>query len=229
MRTRFFFGKMCGNKSMKKILKPILVLGGGCHAKVVVDALLMQDCEVLGVLDPHPKNADILGIPVLGGDECITQYSPESVLLVNGVGATRSNRDRASLYKRFKEMGYHFASVIHPSAQVSRNVRLDEGVQVMAGSVVQVGCHLGENSIVNTRASVDHDCIIAPHVHLAPGVVLSGAVKVGRWSHVGTGASVIQNIVIGEDVLIGAGAVVIRNVEDSVTMVGVPARAMPKQ
>ena len=70
---------------------------------------------------------------------------------------------------------------------------------------------IGANSIVNTRAAVDHDCKIGETVHIAPGVTLSGNVRVGDRTHIGTGAVVIQGIFIGEDSLVAAGAVVCRD------------------
>ncbi len=93
----------------------------------------------------------------------------------------------------------------------------------MAGAVVNIGTRVKENSIINTNASVDHDCLIGAHVHIAPGVTLSGGVTVGEGSHIGTGASVMQGIEIGANVIVGAGAVVIDNIETGKTVCGVPA------
>ena len=81
----------------------------------------------------------------------------------------------------------------------------------MAGCVIQTGTNIGANSIVNTRASIDHDCTIGETVHIAPGVTLSGNVRVGDRTHIGTGAVVIQGIAIDADSLVAAGAVVYRD------------------
>ncbi len=96
----------------------------------------------------------------------------------------------------------------------------------MAGAVLQTGCRMGENVIINTRASVDHDCIIACHTHVSPGAVLCGNVQVGQGSHIGAGATVIQGVRIACNGMVAAGAVVIRDIPEGVTVAGVPAKEL---
>lgn len=183
---------------------PVIVLGAGGHAKVLIDALLASSVIIVGIVDPNPALAGtkILGVPVLGGDDVVDEIPPSQVQLVNGLGSVGLPANRQQLFARFKEMGYSFATVVHPSAVVASDVVLGEGPQVMAGAVIQPGSKIGLNSIINTRASVDHDCIIGDHVHIAPGVTLSGGVSVGACSHIGTGATVIQGISIGNGCLV---------------------------
>ena len=85
---------------------------------------------------------------------------------------------RERLYAAWRAKGYDFPALVHPSAWIAPGVILGDGVQVMAGVVIQPGCAIGENSIVNTRAGVDHDCSIGCDVHVAPGATLCGAVTV---------------------------------------------------
>lgn len=211
---------------MHRIDKPVLVIGVGGHAKVLVDCLLMQKISILGILDSDPlKHQDkILGVPVLGDDALLSQFPPDTILLVNGIGSVRTTALREKIFSRFSNLGYRFASVIHPSAIISQDVIMGEGAQVMAGAIIQAGSRLEKNVIINTHAAIDHDCFIGSHAHIAPGVVLSGNAVIGMNAHVGTGARVIQGIEIGEHCLIGSGAVVIRHVPDNSTVVGVPAK-----
>lgn len=197
-------------------MSPVIVLGGGGHAKVVIDALRCSGADIIGLCDPalEAGSEGPLGVVVEGGDEVLRRHPPDTVLLVNGIGSTRSTALRRSVYERHTAMRYRFATVIHPSAVVSEDARLEEGAQVMAGAVIQPGAVLEQNCIVNTRASVDHDCVIGAHAHVAPGVTLSGNVQVGAGAHVGTGASVIQGIRIGCDSLVGAGSVVVSDLPD---------------
>lgn len=209
---------------------PLIVLGAGGHAKVLLDALLASSARIIGIVDPEPAlaGATLLGVPVLGGDEIVAGHAPGAIRLVNGLGSVGYPARRQALFDRFKEQGYAFASVIHPGAIVAADTILGEGVQVMAGAVIQPGCRLGRNVIVNTRAAVDHDCGIGDHVHIAPGVTLSGGVRIGASSHVGTGATVIQGICIGERSLVGAGALLVKDVPAGVTVVGVPAKVVTR-
>lgn len=209
---------------------PVIVLGSGGHAKVLIEALLASSVEIVGIVDEDPaqKGKSILGIPVIGNDDTVNQYRPGAVQLVNGLGSVGVPERRREIFERFSALGYGFASVVHPSAVIASDAEIGEGAQIMAGAVIQPGSGIGRNAIINTRASVDHDCIIGDHTHIAPGVTLSGGVRVGAGAHIGTGATVIQGIDIGNDSLVGAGALVLKNVPSGVTVVGVPARVAQK-
>lgn len=208
--------------------KPVLVLGAGGHAKVLVGALLRLGLPIRGLLDADParQGGKVLGQPVLGGDAYLDGVDPASLLLVNGLGSVALPQARQRLYERFTAKGFQFASVIDPASFVSPDVELAPGVQIMAGAVVQPGCRLEANCIINSRASLDHDCEIGAHAHLAPGVVLSGAVRVGEGSHLGTGAVVIQGCRIGPGSLVAAGAVVVRDVAAGQRVAGLPAKPL---
>jgi sugar O-acyltransferase (sialic acid O-acetyltransferase NeuD family) len=209
---------------------PVMVLGAGGHAKVLIEALLANSVEIAGIFDADPKmvGVTLLGVPVLGGDELIKKFPLTEIRLVNGLGSVGLPVKRRELFEQFKGMGYSFATVVHPSAVVASDAELGEGAQIMAGVVIQPGSRIGSNVIVNTRASVDHDCIIGDHVHIAPGVTLSGGVVVGDSCHIGTAATVIQGICIESGSVIGAGALVVKDVPPSVTVVGVPAKVVKK-
>lgn len=211
------------------INKPIVVLGAGGHAKVLVSTLLLANMKLLGITEREHCKADyLLGIKIIGDDECISRFSPGEILLVNGLGSVGRGKARRNLYEKFKKLGYSFANVIHPSAIIANDACINDGAQIMAGSVIQPGCTLGENTIINTKASIDHDCILAKHIHVAPGATISGGVKIGEGSHIGTGAVIIQGICIGANCIIGAGAVVIKDVPDETVVVGVPAKEVSR-
>ena len=208
--------------------KPVILLGAGGHAEVLLDILLEQDVEVLGFAEKAgaDRPANIYGVSVIGSDSDVERYSPEAIELVNGVGSVGSTALRQRIYEKFKRNGYSFRQVIHPSAVISRRAELGEGVQIMAGAVVNIGACVGDNSIINTNASVDHDCVIGAHVHIAPGVTLSGGVTVGGGSHIGTDAAIVQGVHLGTNVIVGAGALVLKDVRDGAAVCGVPAGDM---
>lgn len=206
--------------------KPVIILGAGGHSRVLIDILQLTARKIIGITDPFYRDREFCDLPILGEDEKILAYSPAEIELVNGMGSIGSTQKRKDLFQTFKRKGYHFANVIHPTAIISPHVTLEEGVQIMAGAILQPGTHIGTNSIINTKASVDHDCIIGAHVHIAPGVTLSGNCLIEDEVHVGTGATLIQGLRVGNKSVIGAGAVVIRDVPSGCTVVGNPAKVM---
>lgn len=205
---------------------PVILIGAGGHARVLIDTLRRTNREILFATDSDPAvvGRNVLGVQVEGPDECVLDRQPQTVELVNAVGSVASLTRRQRVFERFTGRGYGFARVVHPSAVLSDSAELAEGVQVMAGAVIQPGARIGPNSLVNTGASVDHDVVIAAHVHVASGATLSGGVTVGQATHIGAGAVVIQQVTIGQSTVVGAGAVVIHDVADGMTVVGVPAR-----
>lgn len=212
------------------MIRPVVIIGSGGHAKVIVACLRLLGVPILGRTDADPmkRHQTLDGVPFLGEDRVINGQDPAAIQLINGIGSTGDAGKRIGAYEQFRERGFQFSRVIHPSAIIAGDAEIGEGAQVMAGAVIQPGCRLGGNVVINTGARIDHDCVIGDHVHVAPGAVLCGEVKVGARSHIGAGAVIIQTIGVGTDSLIAAGAVVRANVRKSARLAGVPARSMAR-
>ena len=203
--------------------KPVIIVGNGGHASVIAEILTEQNRKILGFTAPDEQKNE-LGLIYLGTDENIEAYDPQKIEIVNCIGSSDIPEKRRDVFHFFKSRGYSFASVLHPTAIISSSVHLGEGVHVMAGAIIQTRAIVNENTLINTAVSIDHHCYIAEHCHVAPGVTLSGNVRIGKVSHIGVGSTVIQNIQIGSHVVIGAGSLIIRNVRKFHKAYGVPAK-----
>lgn len=213
----------------REVALPLVFLGAGGHAKVLLGLVRAMGQVVAGVCDPALEKQGVgvwCGVPVLGGDEAFEALTPHSHALVNAVGALPGRDARRRLYERYRERGFVFPVLVHPFSWVDCNVDLADGVQVMAGAVIQPDCTIGANTTINTRASVDHDCRIDAHVHIAPGATLCGSVSVAAGAYVGAGATIIQGLHVGAEAIVGAGATCVRSVEAGAVVLG--ARAMPR-
>jgi UDP-perosamine 4-acetyltransferase len=187
---------------------PVVVVGDGGHASVVISSLNRLGVEILGATgEGKNKKEKILDVPIIGNDDEITKWSPEEIRLVNGIGMTAPGfSQRHACAERLRVLGFRFLAVVDPTAVISPDVTISEGVQVMAGAVIQPGVYIGQDAIVNTGARIDHDCLIGDGCHICPGATLAGSITVGEQSVVGAGATIIPNVRISERSLVRAGS-----------------------
>jgi sugar O-acyltransferase (sialic acid O-acetyltransferase NeuD family) len=208
-----------------------VVFGGGGHAAAVIDWLRVSGAalNLVAVLDRDPRRwgADVLGVPIVGGDDCLADLCRNGVsAFVVGVGGVGDNAPRARVFEAGLSAGLRPITVVHPTAVVSSWALIGEGTVVGPQAVINARAHVGRNVIVNTAVVVEHDCRIGDHVHLASGALLASTVVVGAGAHVGARAVVRQLVQIGERAVVGAGAVVVKNVLAGQVVAGVPARPL---
>lgn len=196
------------------------------HARVVLDAVrAASEYTITGFVDDDQSlhGEDVLGVPVLGS---VAQISTFRSLFDVAIVAIGDNTARMNISMKLAQLSIPLVTVVHPRAVVAGDVRLGAGTFVAAGAVISTGTVVGKCVIINTSATVDHDSIISDYVHIGPGVHAAGRVFVGQCSFLGIGSRVIPDVTIGTNVIIGAGAVVLKNVPDGATCVGVPARVI---
>ena len=206
----------------------IVIIGGGGHAKVVIDCITSANkYKIRGIVDNRlTANEKVMGVPVLGGDKSIEERIDliDKIYLTVGVGAVRATDNRQAVYGRYKKLGFKFPPIIHGSAYISEKASYKDGTQVMARAVIGAEVIIGENVVIYSGCVLEHDCKIASHCYISPGVIMGGSAEVGENTFVGLGARILQGVKIGRRVTVGAGAVVVNNVEDGKTVAGIPAK-----
>ncbi|MFH1428300.1 MAG: acetyltransferase [Candidatus Margulisiibacteriota bacterium] len=206
----------------------IVLVGGGGHAKVVIDTIHKNgDYKIKGIIE---KSADVSGLfnyPVLGNDDKLNEvYAAGCKNAFIAIGSIGDPSHRVKLYEKLKQIGFALPVIVHPAAVIAEGAVIEEGSFIAAGAVIGPDAKIGKNVIINTNTSVDHDCIIGDHIHMAPGVTLSAGVEIGHHAHIGTGSSVIQYRKIGAGTLIGAGSIVVKDIPEKVKAYGNPCRVM---
>jgi len=197
----------------------VILHGGGEHARVVLDSLLSQPVEVLGIFDPK-YSGELFGVKQLG------TYDPNFDPVAKAIVSIGDNLLRK---KATETMRHLFTSCVHSSAIVSSRATHGHGCMILHGSIVQALSKIGNHVILNTGVQIDHDCIIGDYVHVAPGAILCGAVQVGEGTLIGAGAIILPGRKIGKWATVGAGAVVTGDVPDDTTVAGNPARVLVKK
>lgn len=204
----------------------VVLFGGGGHARVLLRIVRAHGREALGYAAPEPSGS-AFGLPWLGPDEAVTRR-PDVAHLVGafGIGKNDAGARRMELLRALMASGLRFPAWIAQSAEVHDAERIGDGTVVLSGAVVVTGASLGRACIVNTLASVDHDCVLGDDVHVAPGAVLCGGVRVGDHTLVGAGATVVPGVSIAAGTLIVAGATVTRSIDEPGRYGGTPARRL---
>lgn len=206
--------------------KKYLVACGG-HGRVILDSLISTHVNIDGIIDPSlRKGNSIFNIPVVGDDLFLMRLKPIKTKLINGFGVSKDTRKRKEKFEEWTSIGFEVMGTIHSSVLIGAECTISPSAQVMAGVVLQNRIRLEENVVVNTRASIDHDCQIGKHSFISPGAVICGGVTIAEKSFIGAGAVILPGISIGEGATVGAGAVVTKNVSSYSLVVGNPAKVM---
>lgn len=201
----------------------VVIVGAGGHGRVVADCLTSSGISVRGFLDSKfAIGTDIGGHPVLGDDSWLID-NPSSIVCL-GIGATKDVAARERLFNSLS--GHRVVGCTHDSVIVGTAAKIHVTAQVLAGCVVNHSSFVGANAVLYSGSIIEHDCLVGEHSYLSPRVTLCGGVRVGARVFIGAGATVLPNVVIGDGATIAAGAVVTENVNENVTVMGVPAKVI---
>ncbi|MGC9932351.1 acetyltransferase [Priestia aryabhattai] len=199
----------------------LLIIGASGHGKVVADiALKMNRWQSIAFLDDNLDIKTSMGIEVIGKSSDAFKYVREYDIFV-GIG---NNTIREKIQRKLEAEGATIPIVIDPNAAIGTEVKLGLGTVIMPGSVINCCTTVGRGCIINTGATIDHDNLIEDYVHISPGVHLAGTVKIGQGSWLGIGSVISNNLNITSRCMIAAGAVVVKDITETGTYIGVPAR-----
>jgi sugar O-acyltransferase (sialic acid O-acetyltransferase NeuD family) len=204
----------------------MLIVGAGGHAKELLGILKQQKASD-GVFFYDDVTKDL---PTLLFNQFkILQNEHEAKAVLNGdprfIVGVGNPIFRFQLAEKFTSWGGELTSLISSSASIgSFNVNLGEGLNIMTGAVVTEGVTVGKGSLIHVQASLHHDSKIGEYCELLPGSHVLGNVTIGDFTSVGSGAIILPKLKIGNHVTIGAGAVVTKNIEDGLTIKGIPAK-----
>jgi len=190
-------------------MNEILLMGTGGHARSCMDVIeLSESFKIAGLIGQSEEADNILGYPILGTDDNLSDLREKYKFALIGIGQIKSAKIRIRLFELLNKLGYVLPTIVSPRAHVSKHAKIGDGTIVMHDAVVNANARIGKNCIINNKALVEHDVIIGDHCHIATGAIVNGEVKAGNEIFFGSGVVIKQSISIVDRCVIGAGIVV---------------------
>jgi 2,3,4,5-tetrahydropyridine-2-carboxylate N-succinyltransferase len=178
----------------------------------VADALALLDCGEARVAEPDAN----------GGWQ-VNQWLKKAVLLsfrlndnrvMEGGAAGAPAFDKVPLKfagwgeNRFKDAGFR----VVPGAVVRRGAHISKGVVLMP-SFVNIGAYVGENTMIDTWATVGSCAQIGANVHISGGAGIGGVLEplqaepviIGDGAFIGARAEVAEGVRVGEGAVLSMG------------------------
>jgi sugar O-acyltransferase (sialic acid O-acetyltransferase NeuD family) len=198
-------------------MNKLVIIGYSGHSYVCIETAIYLGIEVVGYYDIEEKLINPYNINYLGSENNLIKSDTNLFIAIG------NNNLRHQVFEKLSLNNY-FSTLIHPNSIISSTTSVSSNVFISAGAIVNAYAKIGHGCIINTSSIIEHECDIDDFVHIAPGAVLAGNVKVGKKSFIGANATIKQGITIGEDVIVGAGAVIINDIPSNSTVVGNPGR-----
>jgi sugar O-acyltransferase (sialic acid O-acetyltransferase NeuD family) len=190
----------------------LALYGYGGHAREVAAQI---DQEVTFFVDDEYINNNIV--------KPISQFDPEEYLIMVAIADPKS---RFNAVNKLPKQTKYF-TFIHPTALImDDNIQIGEGSFIGAYSILTTNINIGKHAILNRANHIGHDSIIGNYFSAMPGAIVSGNVHIGNYVYLGTNSSIIEKKYLLHNIIIGANAVVVKDVTESGTYVGVPLKKL---
>lgn len=210
------------------MLKDIIIIGAGGVGRetaLIVESINehKEEWNLLGFVDDDEniQGKLINGYNVLGKLEYLLNYNKE-VYVVCAIANCKVKKAMVNHLQENKNI--KFATLIHPSVNINKTVEIGQGSIIYNGVILTANIKIGNQVIISPKCGIGHDSVIEDYVTLLWNVNVSGSVKIGQGSTLGSGSTIIQGLEIGKNSFIGAGAAVIRDIEENKIAVGVPSK-----
>lgn len=199
----------------------IAIYGSGRLARQIYYLIKNYHIEydVVGFIDDFSeKGTEIIeGLKTIGSVETCAageMFCPEKIKLAFAVGY-RDMKARGEAFEKGKKLGYNFINIIHPKSIIESNVKLGEGVTILAGCILDQFVVIGNNNYLDIGVRVGEYSVLGNNNYFSSGAVVGGYVNVGEACFLGMDVTVVNDVKLGTNIYINAKTLVHRNIEDN--------------
>ncbi|EEX95056.1 Trimeric LpxA-like family protein [Vibrio orientalis CIP 102891 = ATCC 33934] len=203
-------------------MKSLAIVGAGGHGGVVADIASQSGFKLIDFYDDSKSIGTMVGTWIVKG--CVKDLLQQQDNYAGIFVAIGHNEMRSILNEKIDPEKQ--ITLIHPQAVVSTFANIGSGTVVMPGAIINAFAKIENGVIINSAAVIEHDCQVGNYAHVSPGAILAGNVTVGEYSWLGANCSIRQEISVGANAVVGMGAVVVENVKQATTVVGIPAKEL---
>ena len=206
------------------MIREIVIIGAGGHAASLASVVSAAGHHVAAFTDQLNHGQEFLGRPVISENAAAQHVQRCSdVGLAVGIGDNFKRQEVAN--RLLKKVAIdRFPVICHPSASISQYAEINAGTVVMPQANVGPCSTVETFAIINSGASIDHDCYLGHFSSLSPGVVTGGNVRIGRRTTIGIGVIVREKVEVSDDAVVGAGSLVLSDIEANCVAYGSPCK-----
>ena len=209
--------------------KDILIIGASGFGREV--AWLIEELEewnIIGFIDDNSsiQNKIVNNYPVIDVIQNLLSFEKE----MNVVIAIGNPSIRKKIYEIISSNpNIKFPNIIARDVRMSDTNNLGIGNIICTHTILTTNISIGNFNHINLSCTLGHDVVLEDYITVYPGVNISGNVTIKSLSEIGTGSKIIQGKTISDNIIIGAGGVVVKNLDNSGTYIGVPVKLIEKK
>ena len=204
----------------------IVIVGASGFGREV--AWLIENSDkwnVKGFVDDNEdlEHKSVNDYPVLGTIDFLLNVNEKT----NVVVAIGNPRIRKKIVERLQiNKNISFPNIFDKDVIIDKTVTIGFGNIICKGSILTTNLEIGNFNHINLNCTVGHGVQFHDYITVYPGVNISGNVRINDCVEIGTGTKIIQGKEIVKETVIGAGSVVVKDIVENGTYIGVPAKQM---
>ncbi|MDR0885416.1 MAG: acetyltransferase [Clostridiales Family XIII bacterium] len=210
----------------------IYIIGAGDFGRETADTIaeindVSETWYIAGFIDDDSSmiGTVINGIEVVGNLDYLLKLSRDTDVKPICVITIANPRIKKAIANKLENF-VTFANIIHPRALITKSAKIGVGNIIQHFTSVNSNACVGNHCILNTGVCIGHDVNVGDYASVMPLSGAMGDCVLEEGVYIGVGAVVIPGKRLGAYSTIGAGAVVVKDVDTAVTVVGNPARPL---